>query len=297
MKHAAMFSGGIGSWAAWKRAQERNPGETVLALFSDTLIEDEDLYRFLIESTAAIHGVDCADLAADALALPPLTRMDERKAALKGLAARSVERIPGLVWIADGRTPWDVFNATRFLGNSKVDKCSQLLKRELLDDWRDGNLDPADTTVYVGIDWSESHRFERLKKRFGEKWHVEAPMCEPPWMTKGDMLKDLASQGIRPPRLYAMGFSHNNCGGFCIKAGHAHFANLLRMMPERYAFHEQQEEAIRAELGDVSMMTDRSGGTGKRPLTMRAFRERIQAGGTYDLFDLGGCGCFSGTEA
>ncbi len=56
-------------------------------------------------------------------------------------------------------------------------------------------------------------------------------------------------EGIAPPRLYAMGFPHNNCGGFCVKAGQAHFALLLRTMPERYAYHEAKENELRAELG------------------------------------------------
>lgn len=139
-------------------------------------------------------------------------------------------------------------------------------------------------------------------------------MCEAPWMTKRDMLAWLKAEGIRPPRLYEMGFAHNNCGGFCIKAGQGHFATLLREMPERYAEHEAKEEAIRSLLGkDVSMMTDREtvrltvpeqyvdddGETQlrwskvvKKPLTMRQLRERIQAGGQVDLFEIGGCGCF-----
>lgn len=295
-KHAAMFSGGIGSWAAAKRARERHPGEEHLSLFADTLIEDEDLYRFLIEATAQIAGVGAADLAAEALRLPGLDRMDDRKVALADLARRSMERITGLVWISEGRTPWDVFRDTRFLGNSRVDKCSQYLKRELLDRWRAANLDPADTTVYVGIDWTEAHRFERLKVRFGDRWRVEAPMCEAPYRSKLDMLRDAAALGIRQPRLYALGFSHNNCGGFCIKAGQAHFANLLRTMPDRYAFHEQQEESMRAVLGDVAILSDRSGGGPRRPVSLRAFRERVESGGSYDLFDYGGCGCFAGEE-
>ncbi len=296
MKHIAMFSGGIGSWAAAHRARERNPGEVIVLLFADTLIEDEDLYRFLIETAAQGAGVDAAELAAEALRLPGLARMDDRKAALAALARRSMERIPSLVWISEGRSPWDVFRDTRFIGNSRVDKCSQLLKRELLDGWRDTHLDPADTTVYVGIDWTEAHRFERLKVRFRGRWHVEAPMCEAPYQTKRDMLLAAQALGIRQPRLYALGFSHNNCGGFCIKAGHAHFANLLRTMPDRYAFHEQQEEALRGSLGDVAILNDRSGGGPRRPISLRAFRERVESGGSYDLFDYGGCGCFAGED-
>lgn len=195
-------------------------------------------------------------------------------------------------WAAARRTPWDVFRDERFLGNSRADPCSKILKRQALDRWRAANLDPEATVLYVGIDWTEEHRFTRVRERVAP-WHVEAPMCEPPYISKLDMLAALRSAGIEPPRLYGMGFSHNNCGGFCIKAGHAHFANLLRQMPARYAFHEQKERELRAVLGDVSILNDRAGGGPRRPLTLEAFRERLEAGGQFDLFDLGGCGCFA----
>lgn len=257
MRHVVMFSGGIGSWAAAKRVRERNPDGQIIALFADTRMEDEDLYRFLPEAAASVGAQ--------------------------------------LVMVTEGRTPWEVFRDVRFLGNSRVDPCSKILKRDTLDAWRDANLDPAEDALYVGIDWSESHRFDRVKARLAP-WRVEAPMCEPPYLTKGDMIRALADHGIKPPRLYALGFVHNNCGGLCVKAGLGHFANLLRTMPDRYRYHEDQEEALRIELGDVAIMRDRAEGETK-PLTMRRFRERIEAGGQVDMFDLGGCGCFSGDTA
>lgn len=255
--HVVMFSGGIGSWAAARRVRERHPEERIIALFADTLMEDEDLYRF-IPQAAASCGAE-------------------------------------LVTVTEGRTPWEVFRDERFLGNSRVDPCSKILKRRALDRWRDENLDPLATIVYLGIDWTEEHRFVRVRERLAG-WRVEAPMTEAPYVTKTDMLRELASLGIEPPRLYAMGFSHNNCGGFCVKAGHAHFANLLRVMPDRYAFHEQQEASLRELLGDVSILNDRAGGGPRRPLTLKAFRERMERKESYDLFDFGGCGCFAGSE-
>jgi hypothetical protein len=90
-----------------------------------------------------------------------------------------------------------------------------------------------------------------------------------------------------------MGFQHNNCGGFCIKAGQAHFARLLHKMPERYAFHEEQEQKFRREKGkDVAILRDRIGGDTK-PMTLQAFREGIQSGGLFDQDDEGGCNCFA----
>ena len=258
MQHVVMFSGGVGSWATAKRVAEKHGTDNLILLFADTLIEDEDLYRFLDEAAANVGG--------------------------------------RLVKVAEGRDPWQVFFDVRFLGNSRVDPCSRILKREFLRRWLDEHCDPATTTVYLGIDWTEAHRFKRAQ-RYWEPWRVEAPLCEPPYLLKDDMLAALRAEGIRPPRLYELGFSHNNCGGFCVKAGQAHFALLYRTMPERYLYHERREQELRDFLGkDVAILVDRSGG-GARPMTLREFRERLEANDKQlDLFEWGGCGCFSGDD-
>jgi hypothetical protein len=252
-----MFSGGAGSWATAKRVAERHGTENLLLLFADTLMEDEDLYRFLDEAAADVGGK--------------------------------------LVKVAEGRDPWQVFFDERFLGNSRVDPCSKILKRQLLRKWITTHLDPEQTVVYLGIDWMEEHRFTNAQA-YWAPWKCEAPLCELPYITKDDVLQQLAESGIAQPRLYGMGFPHNNCGGFCIKAGQAHFKLLLEQMPERYAYHEQKEQEIRAYLKkDVAIMTDRRGGQ-RRPLTLKEFRERIEAQGSFDKHEWGGCGCFSPTE-
>lgn len=252
-----MFSGGAGSWAAAKRVAERYGTQDMTLLFTDTLIEDEDLYRFLPEAAANIGAP--------------------------------------LVQIAEGRTPWQVFSDVRFLGNSRVDPCSKILKRDLADRWMKEHCDKSDTTCYVGIDWSEQHRYTALRARkLNDGWRYEAPLCDPPYLDKSDVLAWLKRERIKPPRIYAMGFAHNNCGGFCVKAGHGHFATLLREMPQRYLEHEANEERLRQELAkDVSILADRSGDNIKKPLTLRAFRERVQSGAQIDAFDIGGCGCFT----
>ena len=51
MKHIVQYSGGICSFFAAKRVVEKYGKENVILLFCDTLIEDEDLYRFIQETT------------------------------------------------------------------------------------------------------------------------------------------------------------------------------------------------------------------------------------------------------
>ena len=65
-------------------------------------------------------------------------------------------------------------------------------------------------------------------------------------------------------------------------------------MPERYVEHERQEEALREEIGDVTILVDRAGGGPRRPLSLRSFRERLEAAPTlFDGEEWGGCGCFT----
>lgn len=248
MQRVVNFSGGVCSYLAAKRVVEKFGPAGVTLLFANTKMEDEDLYRFN-DAVIARLGVEFVEL-------------------------------------TDGRTPWDVFFDKRFLGNSRVDPCSLHLKRNLLDQWHRMYCEVDNTTIYVGLNWDEVHRFDRFQNRM-QPWVVDAPMMWKPWLNKREMIEETQADGIEPPRLYAMGFAHNNCGGFCIKAGQASFRLLLEKMPERYAYHEQKEQEFRETLGqDVAILRDRQGGE-SRPLTLKELRERAE----FDPHDIGGCGC------
>lgn len=250
--HVVMFSGGVGSWAAARRVADTYGTANLTLLFADTLMEDEDLYRF-VDQAAADIGV-------------PLTR------------------------IAEGRDVWQVFFDEKIIGNTRVDVCSKLLKRNFMRKWLKTNCDPKTTRIYLGIDWTEIHRFERAQPRW-LPWTIAAPMCNQPYVSKDEILAALTQRGIAPPRLYAMGFAHNNCGGFCIKAGQGSFINLLEKMPERYAYHEQKEQEFRGQFNkNVAILRDRTGGK-TRPLTLLELRKRVECGADVDREDIGGCGC------
>lgn len=252
MKRVVQFSGGVGSWLAARRVADKFGSQDMILLFANVKMEDEDLYRFLPEAAANIGAP--------------------------------------LVVLEDGRTPWQVFNDERYIGNSRVDPCSRKLKRELCDRWMKNNCVKAETVRYVGIDWTEEHRLIAIRERLAG-WQIEAPLCEPPLLSKEETLQACRDAGMRPPRLYEMGFPHNNCGGFCVKAGQANFELLLRKLPERYAAHEEQERQLIKKLGkNVSIMKDRRGGK-SRPMTMEAFRKRVQGGFEWDCHEWGGCGC------
>ncbi|MFE9192042.1 hypothetical protein ACFYL6_20800 [Micromonospora sp. NPDC007208] len=257
-RRVVQTSGGTGSWATGRWVADTYGTDDLVLLFADTLAEDPDLYRFLDEAAADI-GV-------------PVTR------------------------VCDGRTPEQVDVDRRWLSNSRVAQCSLELKVKPCRQWLEANCDPADTVLYVGIDWTEQHRTAGIVKGWAP-WQVEFPLTEPPWIDKRQIEEDLRSRGIEMPRLNRLGFPHNNCGGACIRGGQAQWVQLLRTFPERYAAKEAHEQRMRDLLGaDVSILKDRTGGQTKTlPLTV--LRRRVESqptqGDLFDEFDWGGCGCLT----
>ncbi len=266
MNHVVMYSGGIGSWAVARRVIEEHGPDHVTLLFADVkgnstsphLGEDEDAYRFIAD-TAWEFG------------------------------AR-------LVTLTEGRDIWQVFKDKRFLGNSRLANCSHLLKQKPTREWLTTNCDPDTTTVYVGISWDEIHRLPAIEKAYASfGFTAKAPLCDPPYQDKQDLIDLCRADGIEPPRAYKRGYPHSNCGGFCVRAGQAQFRLLLQENRERFLFHENKEQELREYLGkDVAILTETIKGE-PVPITLRQFRERqdTQPGlFEVDEFDLGGCGCF-----
>lgn len=256
MKHIVMWSGGITSWAVARMVIQDHGRDAVVLLFADTKAEDEDLYRFNREATAQL-GMN-------------------------------------LVTVADGRDPWDVFDDKRYIGNTRIAQCSHLLKQDPTREWVAENSTPGTAVLYIGIDWTETHRIPGNRAGWAP-WRVEYPLTEPPLYDKDHWLGEARKAGLKPTRMYGFGFSHANCGGGCVKAGQGQWARVLKIFPERYAYHEERERQWRAKTGkDLSILRDRRGGTTK-PLTLEALRRRIEAKEAVDMDDIGGCGCF--TEA
>ncbi len=288
-----MFSGGAGSWGAARRLADRlGRTDGLTLLFADTLIEDDDLYRFLIEAAANVAGTSAPrSLIKRTAAIPPLDETERRGHYLRDLAADARAWLPALHWIADGREPHQVFSDRRFLGNSRVDPCSAVLKRDLMRRWLGEHRHPEQTVAVLGFDWSEIHRVERAADHW-QPWRAEAPLCDRPYLSKEEVLGWLRTEGIEPPRLYAEGFKHNNCGGFCVKGGQAAFALLLRKHPDRFIYHERREQELREALGrNVAILRDRRGGA-VRPLTLRELRRRLERrADDFEQGQWGACSC------
>jgi diphthamide synthase (EF-2-diphthine--ammonia ligase) len=170
--HIAMFSGGAGSaYVAYHMVQTYGKDKCKL-FFTNTLWEDSDNLRFMDE-VAEYIGIEITE-------------------------------------ILDGRTPEEVFYDYRYLGNSRLAKCSEELKVRqtliFLEELRDNeNLEPI---LYFGIGPHEKHRRgpkdlsnleDKIKKAAGIRSFYEHFPIEP-IETRFPLIetirKDLDAKGI-----------------------------------------------------------------------------------------------------
>lgn len=293
MNHVVFLSGGLGSWLTLQRVLEKQPKEDVFCLFTDTMIEDPDLYRFLVEVLEDLWGVESPMLRELARNVPKVSEGNDenRKNYLMKFGLQMMIEFPNLLWGNGGADVWDVFDEEQFLGNSQMAKCSHVLKQDVARDIVEGSFSPNDTVLYLGIDWTEAHRTKSPRRN----WHpyrVEFPLLGEPLYNKVDAIKLLEEKGIEPPRLYEEGFAHNNCGGFCVRGGIGHFLHLLDKDPELYAYHESKEKEWREKHQKPhTILRSREGGVA-RPFTLEELRTSHEGFREPYEHDIGGCGCF-----
>src|SRR4051812_34729986 len=110
MIHIVSFSGGAGSYMAEKREIKKLGAENVLAVFTDTKIEDEGCYKFIEQS---IDFLGCK-----------------------------------FIRLEEGRTPWEVFFDEKYMGNTRFGNCTKRLKQEVFRKWLETNYKPDECIVY-----------------------------------------------------------------------------------------------------------------------------------------------------
>lgn len=214
--HIIFFSGGKSSFSAADYVKTQFSEDNIVLYFTDTLWEDEDLYRFIYE-------------ASDKLELPMLIH-------------------------SRGITPAQLMVQQKFMANNRVGTCSKELKMKVsskylkkgivpeVEKWHNKQFLKAedfitDATLYFGIGFEEMHREGPIRANW-KPFEVEMPLVEN--IINNDAV--LAKYGIRQPRMYDMQFSHNNCKGRCVKAGQGHFKNLL--MKDGKTFIDLMEQEI-----------------------------------------------------
>lgn len=130
----------------------------------------------------------------------------------------------------------NVMRARRFINSANGAPCTLHLKKEPAREFaRDG-----DVNVY-GYTAGEEDRLDRWIDANNGRL-VWAPLIDRV-LYKGTVLAMVKRAGLELPRMYAMGYDHNNCIG-CVKGG-AWYWNKIRVdFPERFAQQMEIEEAI-----------------------------------------------------
>jgi hypothetical protein len=238
IRHVIMFSGGASSSYVAKWVVDKYGKEKCVLLFTDTLWEDKDNYRFL-EECAEYIGIEVTKL-------------------------------------VDGRTPEEVFFEQKFLGNARFAKCSEEIKVKqtliYIEELRMQNLEPV---LYFGIGPHEKHRAESLIYHY-EHFPLEPVKCEFPMIDS--ISSEVKARyiienewNIKLPRMYELGFHHANCAGRCVRGGYHHYANLYFIWPDVYKQQEDMEERFRTEFNlDVSIMKKNG-----KPYTLKEHRENV----------------------
>ena len=147
--------------------------------------------------------------------------------------------------------------------------------------------------VVLGMDIIEDCDRLHRAKSYWRPFVNWFPLAETPFKDKTKIIEELRILGIQEPRLYGAGFAHNNCGGFCVKAGKGQMVHLLNTLPERYLYHEQKELDFQKFIGsDVTILSETKNKVRKN-LTLRDLRIRAEAG-EHLRFDEGtACACLN----
>lgn len=255
MHYIVSLSGGAASAVAGERVIDRYGADAVTLWIADTRWEDDDLWRFV---------GDCC------------RRWGKE-----------------IICHTDGRTPLQVFEGRQIIPNSLIAPCSEELK---IKPFRAFLLaQPKPVTVLLGLDWTEQHRHDAPRRNYEaiDGVTVDYPLMWEPIEFR-PYVDVVRSWGIAPPRAYALGFPHNNCGGRCVRQGQREWNRLRATHPDRFAEVRDWEQEQRAQGGaraERSILKARAGGDAA-PLTLLELEQRNEPSDerpyTEDMF---GCFC------
>ncbi|MDA7603349.1 hypothetical protein N8771_02565 [Euryarchaeota archaeon] len=172
------------------------------------------------------------------------------------------------------------------------------VKSRLASRFIDGRVERCSVTgrfvrVVLGMDIIEDCDRLHRAKSYWRPFVNWFPLAEKPFKDKTKIIEDIRKLGVQEPRLYGAGFAHNNCGGFCVKAGKGQMVHLYNTLPERYLYHEQKELEFQEFIGsDVTILGETRNGV-RRNLTLRDLRLRAEAGESFRFDEGTACACLN----
>lgn len=186
-------------------------------------------------------------------------------------------------FIGHRMTPMEWFFKRGFLGNARVDPCSQGLKRDVCLKHLQTHHDPRFTVLHVGVTYHEIERMIQIRSNWNRSgWTVQAILADDPTITSEYLTAKCLRLFGWVPEMYWKQYPHNNCHGACVKAGKAQWKQLLRDYPGVYAEWEAGERFFRQTVSDHTILTEVIAGQ-KKPLSLEDLRTRVEA--QPSLFD------------
>jgi len=243
-------SGGCASSVVWKRCVEWYGMDSVVPVFADTSYEHADLYRFLDDCEKHIGQ--------------PLERLK------------------------DGRDIWDVFDQAgimRITSAGGACKASVELKQyPLAKHLEESGCD----AIAVGIEFLEPERISAFQDRVPGR-EVLFPLTVRPLLSECEIIEEVRSWGVKPPTIYDDGYTHNNCGGFCILAGLGQWAANRKRDPQAFEYAAKRERQFTKETG-FTVLRDQSGGE-VRPYTLDELARDQDSGREFPKDWKSNCNC------
>lgn len=238
MNHIVSLSGGLSSAITAERVIERFGKDNLTLWFADTSWEDEELYTFL-------------------------NRLEDRW------------QLP-IYRHKDGRTPLEVAEEHKIIPNSLIAPCSYELKIKPFSDFI--KMMDRPLTVYIGMNWTEIHRMAAPKENYEKIYgvSVDFPLMWKPWEYR-NFASIIEEWNIEIPRLYKLGFPHNNCGGRCVKQGISEWKRLLLTFPDRFnevATWEQDQRKLSKSRSNRSISKEVKDNTIK-PITLDQIAKQV----------------------
>ena len=141
-------------------------------------------------------------------------------------------------------TPFDLFDHVHYVGNKRVDKCSQFLKRMTILKYVKDTFPKDDKPlIAIGIGKEEFERASAIKRNWQDRgYDLLFPLEHLEELPVEDQQKLMMEWYGVSLELYDLGFIHNNCRGACIKAGLRQWAKLWHTFPQVYEEWELREQ-------------------------------------------------------
>lgn len=270
MHHIFSFGGGATSFVGALRLLEQY-GPKNVTIVNAALENDEPFISDVLIAFEQHTGkkITRISVQSERYRLMRRLRLDAYAGNLSPLMARALRKTiirltPASFNVSEVSGPlysvFDAFWARGILGNSRIDPCSDALKRQPLRRWITENYAPGAATLALGMTSAEEHRWLAPTKIYRDLGYpVSFPLEGAHYAQNGEALREFERIAGFLPHAYRNGLKHNNCGP-CVKGGHKHHARVLWHYPELYQQWLQNEELHQAvfEHGSTMLKKERS---------------------------------------